>query len=218
MKNTLFRNLKLIFAAAALFVLFASCTSEITLELKKDGSVEVEFSGAAGNAFATLIKSAGGMSETADSGSVIFDTKEIEYEMGTNGFSNIKAVSKKGTDLTVSMTDKNRKSALFTSGVVSIENGKLSASLSPQNLVKFYKSADSQTVMFLDMLLAPVFNDEKMSQEEYSEVLEAFYGEEIAKEMKDSRFRITLKNPDGTQTVQGIPFIKILTLDEIIRF
>ena len=158
------------------------------------------------------------MSETADSGSVIFDTKEIEYEMGTNGFSNIKAVSKKGTDLTVSMTDKNRKSALFTSGVVSIENGKLSASLSPQNLVKFYKSADSQTVMFLDMLLAPVFNDEKMSQEEYSEVLEAFYGEEIAKEMKDSRFRITLKNPDGTQTVQSILFIKILTLDEIIRF
>ena len=218
MKNTLFRNLKLIFAAAALFVLFASCTSEITLELKKDGSVEVEFSGAAGNAFATLIKSAGGMSETADSGSVIFDTKEIEYEMGTNGFSNIKAVSKKGTDLTVSMTDKNRKSALFTSGVVSIENGKLSASLSPQNLVKFYKSADSQTVMFLDMLLAPVFNDEKMSQEEYSEVLEAFYGEEIAKEMKDSRFRITLKNPDGTQTVQTVPFIKLLTLDEIIRF
>lgn len=218
MKNTLFRNLKLIFAAAALFVLFASCTSEITLELKKDGSVEVEFSGTAGNAFATLIKSAVGMSETADSGSVIFDTKEIEYEMGTNGFSNIKAVSKKGTDLTVSMTDKNRKSALFTSGVVSIENGKLSASLSPQNLVKFYKSADSQTVMFLDMLLAPVFNDEKMSQEEYSEVLEAFYGEEIAKEMKDSRFRITLKNPDGTQTLQSIPFIKILTLDEIIRF
>ena len=218
MKNTLFRNLKLIFAAAALFVLFASCTSEITLELKKDGSVEVEFSGAAGNAFATLIKSAGGMSETADSGSVIFDTKEIEYEMGTNGFSNIKAVSKKGTDLTVSMTDKNRKSALFTSGVVSIENGKLSVSLSPQNLVKFYKSADSQTVMFLDMLLAPVFNDEKMSQEEYSEVLEAFYGEEIAKEMKDSRFRITLKNPDGTQTVQTVPFIKLLTLDEIIRF
>ena len=218
MKNTLFRNLKLIFAAAALFVLFASCTSEITLELKKDGSVEVEFSGTAGNAFATLIKSAGGMSETADSGSVIFDTKEIEYEMGTNGFSNIKAVSKKGTDLTVSMTDKNRKSALFTSGVVSIENGKLSASLSPQNLVKFYKSADSQTVMFLDMLLAPVFNDEKMSQEEYSEVLEAFYGEEIAKEMKDSRFRITLKNPDGTQTVQTVPFIKLLTLDEIIRF
>ena len=218
MKNTLFRNLKLIFAAAALFVLFASCTSEITLELKKDGSVEVEFFGTAGNAFATLIKSAVGMSETADSGSVIFDTKEIEYEMGTNGFSNIKAVSKKGTDLTVSMTDKNRKSALFTSGVVSIENGKLSASLSPQNLVKFYKSADSQTVMFLDMLLAPVFNDEKMSQEEYSEVLEAFYGEEIAKEMKDSRFRITLKNPDGTQTVQSIPFIKILTLDEIIRF
>ena len=209
MKRHFFRTLKLIFAAAALIVLCASCTSEITLELKKDGSVDVEFSGAAGNAFAALLGS---------SGSVIFDTKEIEYEMGTNGFSKVKAVSKKGTDLTVTLTDKNKKSAMFTSGVVSVENGKLTASLSPQSLVSFYNSADSQTVQFLDMLLAPIFNEEQMSHEEYVEILAAFYGEEIAEEMKSSKFRITLKNPDGSQTVQTVPFVKLLTLDEVLRF
>ena len=79
MKNTLSKTLKLIFACAGLIILCASCTSEITLELKKDGSVNVEFSGAAGNAFAALINSASGMSsENASSGSVIFDTNEIE--------------------------------------------------------------------------------------------------------------------------------------------
>ncbi len=190
-------------------VLCASCTSEITLELKKDGSVDVEFSGVAGKAFAAMLNS---------TGSVVFDTKEIEYEMGSNGFSQVKAVSKNGSDLTVAMTDKNGKSALFTSGVVSIKDNKLNATLSPQSLVKFYNTADSQTVMFLDMLLAPIFNDEKMSQEEYAEVLASFYGEEIAEEMKNSSFRITLKNPDGTKTVQNIGFTKLLTLDEVLRF
>ena len=200
-------------------LLCASCTSEISLELKKDGSVDVQFSGVAGTAFATMINSVSGMSGNGSAtGTVIFDTKEIEYEMSSNGFSQVKAVSKKGADLTVTMTDKNGKSALFTSGVVSVKDGKLNASLSPQSLVKFYKAADSQTVMFLDMLLAPIFNDEVMTQEEYLEVLASFYGDEIADEMKNSNFRITLKNPDGTKTVQNIGFTKLLTLNEVLRF
>ena len=221
MKETIIKTLKLIFASLALMILCASCTCEISMELKKDGSVDVEFSGIAGKAFATMINSVSGMSASdsgTNAGSVIFDTKEIEYEMSSNGFSKVKAASKKGADLTVTMTDKNGKSALFTSGVVSIKDEKLNASLSPQSLVKFYNSADSQTVQFLDLLLAPIFNDEKMSQEEYLEVLASFYGEEIAQEMKNSNFRITLKNPDGTKVVQTIPFGKLLTLSETIRF
>ena len=219
LKRTIFTALKLIFASAALMLLCAGCTSEITLELKKDGSVDVQFNGVAGTAFATMINSVSGMSGNGSgTGTVIFDTKEIEYEMSSNGFSQVKASSKKGSDLTVTMTDKNGKSALFTSGVVSVKDGKLNASLSPQSLVKFYKAADSQTVMFLDMLLAPIFNDEVMTQEEYLEVLASFYGEEIAEEMKNSSFRITLKNPDGTKTVQNIGFTKLLTLNEVIRF
>ena len=209
MKKHLFTNLKLIFAAAALLLLMASCTSEISLELKKDGSVDVEFSGVAGKAFAAMLDS---------SGTVIFDTKEIEYEMASNGFSKVKALSKNGSDLTVSLADKDRKSALFTSKVVTVEKGKLRASLSPQSLVDFYKAADSQTVQFLDMLLAPIFNEEEMSEEEYLELLASFYGQEIADEMGKSSFRITLKNPDGTEIVRNIGFAKLLCLNEVLVF
>ena len=216
MKRRIFTSLKVIFASLALLFLCAGCTSEISLELKKDGSVDVQFSGLAGKAFTTMINSVSGNSSA--SSTVLFDTKEIEYEMSSNGFSQVKALSKKGSDLTVTMTDKNGKSALFTSGVVSVKDGKLNASLSPQSLVKFYKAADSQTVQFLDLLLAPIFNDEIMTQEEYVEVLASFYGAEIAEEMKNSSFRITLKNPDGTKTVQNIGFTKLLTLNEVLRF
>lgn len=216
MKRRIFTSLKLIFAGLALMVFCASCTSEISLELKKDGSVDVEFSALAGKAFATMINSVSG--NGAVSSSVIFDTKEIEYEMSSNGFSQVKAASKNGSDLTVTMTDKKGNSALFSSGVVSIKDGKLNAALSPQSLINFYKEADSQTVMFLDMLLAPIFNDEVMTEEEYLEVLAAFYGDEIAEEMKKSSFRITLKNPDGRTSVQNIGFTKLLTLNEVLRF
>lgn len=210
-----------LFAAAAVLCLavctfFTGCTSQITLELKKDGSVDVIFDGSAGKAFASLINAAAGNTTQADS--VIFDTKEIEYEMAGNGFSNVKAVAKNGTNLTVSMTDKNGKSALFSSGVISTKDGKLTATLTPQKLKSFYEKADNQTVMFMDMLLAPVFNDEVMTQEEYLEVLGSFYGEEIADEIKNADFRITLKNPDGTQTIQKLSLTKLLTLNEVIRF
>ena len=92
---------------------FTGCTSQITLELKKDGSVDVIFDGSAGKAFASLINATTG--NTAQSDSVIFDTKEIEYEMAGNGFSNVKAVAQNGANLSVSMTDKNGKSTFETS-------------------------------------------------------------------------------------------------------
>ena len=195
---------------------FTGCTSQITLELKKDGSVDVIFDGSAGKAFASLINATTG--NTAQSDSVIFDTKEIEYEMAGNGFSNVKAVAQNGANLSVSMTDKNGKSTLFSSGVVSTKDGKLTVALTAQKLKSFYTKADNQTVMFLDMLLAPVFNDEVMSEEEYLEVLASFYGEEIADEIKNADFRITIKNPDGSQTIQKLSLTKLLTLNETIRF
>ena len=218
MKTQLNRFGLLLAATAALLctVFFTGCTSEIELELKKDGTVDVKFNGSAGTAFAALINAAAG--STSQSDQVIFDTKEIEYEMSHNGFSNVKAVTKAGADLSVTMTDKNGKSALFTSGVVTAEKGKLSLALSPQTLKKFYDSADSQTTAFLDMLLSPLFNDEVMSEEEYIELLASFYGEEIAQEIKDSNFRITLKNADGTKRLYSLGIAQLLTLNEVIRF
>ncbi len=194
------------------------CTSEISLELQKDGSVTVNFNGTSGDAFATLINAAIGSSSSTSSQNLVFNTEEIEYEMSKNGFTGVKAVSNNGKGLNVTMTDKNGKSALFSSGVVSAKNGKLQIILSREKLVDFYKKADSQTVMFLDMLLAPVFNDEKMSEEEYLEVLSSFYGQEIADEIAAADFRITLKNTDGTKSIHTIKLTKLLTLEEVLRF
>ena len=67
-----FLNRKLFYTIGAVFVLtaavcFTGCTSEISLELKKDGSVNVDFNGVAGDAFASLINAAVGGDASASS-------------------------------------------------------------------------------------------------------------------------------------------------------
>lgn len=206
---------KLFFSVIVLVcsVLFFSCTSEIGILLNKDGSVDVRFEGSSGLAFATLIRTAAGVEE----GDVVFDTREITAELTKNNFSSVNAVSKKGTDLSITMKDLQRKSPLFTSGVASVKNGKLFAILSADRLLNFYKASDEEVVSFLDMLLAPVFNDEVLSIEEYIDTIASFYGNEAAEEINTSNFKITLTNADGTSRVFTIPIAKLLTIDEVIE-
>ena len=194
-------------------ILFFSCTSEIGISLNKDGSVDVRFEGASGVAFATLIRSAAGVEE----GDVVFDTHEITAELTKNNFSSVKAVSQNGTDLSITMKDLQKKSPLFTAGVASIKDGKLFATLSADRLLNFYKASDEEVVSFLDMLLAPVFNDEVLSVEEYLDTIASFYGNEAADEIKESNFKITLTNADGTSRVYTIPITKLLTINEVIE-
>ena len=194
-------------------VLFFSCTSEIGISLNKDGSVDVRFEGVSGVAFATLIRSAAGVEE----GDVVFDTREITTELTKNNFSSVNAVSKKGTDLSITMKDLQKKSPLFTSGVASVKDGKLFATLSADRLLNFYKASDEEVVSFLDMLLAPVFNDEILSIDEYLDTIASFYGKEAADEIKASDFKITLTNADGTSRVFTIPIAKLLTINEVIE-
>ena len=161
-------------------IFMTSCTTDITLELNKDGSVSAEFKGAAGEGFAKLIKAATG----AKDGQVIFDTNNIEYELSKSGLSDVKAVSKTGVDLKVSMTDKSKKSVFFNSDLIRIENNKLKLKLSPSTLKKYYDESDEQIKMYLDMLLSPVFMDEVISESEYLDFVGSIYGKEVSKELR----------------------------------
>ena len=194
-------------------ILFFSCTSEIGVSLNKDGSVDVRFEGVSGVAFATLIRSAAGVEE----GDVVFDTREITTELTKNNFSSVNVVSKKGTDLSITMKDLQKKSPLFTSGVASVNEGKLFATLSADRLLNFYNASDEEVVSFLDMLLAPVFNDEVLSIDDYLDTIASFYGKEAADEINASNFKITLTNADGTSRVFTIPIAKLLTINEVIE-
>ena len=199
---------KLLLILAASFM-FLSCTSKIEFSLNEDGSVSGKALVSAGQAFSKLIKSSSGIPDDE----VVFDTNQIEFEMMKKGFSAVKAVSKNQMDLNVTFADKNHSSALFTSGILSDEEKNLKLIFSPAALKSFYDSSDGMLQQMLDLLIAPVFNDEVMEEEEYIELIASFYGESVAQEVSDTVIEFSVNDSEGKKS-QKIPLVRLLTLNE----
>ena len=186
-----------------------SCTTEITLSVQADDSVSIHFEGGAGDAFTKMISSAAGVGMAAD-GSNVIDTDAVSYELAKAGFSNVKVEQKKGGLVQINMSDKKCSSYIFTSGIVKSEKSGLKAAVTRKSLEDFYNSADEQTRMTLDLFLAPVFNDETMSETEYLEMLGSFYGAGAADEVSQSVVKINLISKDGTKQTLRYPLAQLL--------
>lgn len=208
MKNKLY--VFFCFCVIGITALISGCTSEVELKLKEDGKVDVQFKGSAGPAFTKMIQSATGNSQ------VIFETGEIKLELEKSGFTNVKVTSNK-SDLMVSMTEPAAKTFLSKSGLVQTNKKAIKAEVNRNNLANFYNTADDQIVMVLDLLLAPVFNDEEMTTNEYLETLASFYGAGISKEIAESVVKVTVCSPDGKKDSKNIPLATLLCLNETIE-
>jgi len=194
---------------ALIFLVFtaSSCTTDITLTLNSDDSVDISFEGGAGAAFTNMILSAAGTEGTG------IDTEAVSYELTEAGFEDVRILSE-GSNVNISMTDKKQSSYIFTSGIVETSDSKnpkaLKAHITRKSLEDFYTSADEQTRMIMDLFLAPVFNNEYMSEVEYLEMLASFYGEAASKEVEESFVKITLIDKMGKKTEENIPFVHLL--------
>ena len=190
-------------------IFLVSCTTEVTLSVQKDDSVEIHFEGGAGEAFTKMISSAAGVGMNSD-GSNVVDTEAVSYELAKAGFSSVKVEQKAGELVLINMSDKKGSSYIFTSGIIKSEKGKLSAAITRKSLEDFYNSADEQTRMTLDLFLAPVFNNETMSEAEYLEMLGSFYGDGAADEVSKSVVKINLISKDGSKQTLKYPLSQIL--------
>ena len=197
----------LIFAA-----LFMSCQTEITLTLRQDDSVDIRFEGESGEAFAKLINSAAGLGaedSSVSTSDLLIDPQSVSYELAKAGFSDIIITQKKGGAVSISMCDKKKTSYIFSSKIIKAEKGKLITAITRKSLEDFYKASDEQTRMILDLFLAPVFNDEEMSEDEYLEMVGAFYGEGTATEVSQSFVKINLISKDGSKETLNLPLTQL---------
>lgn len=202
---------KIFFVLAVLLGTFlcASCNSEVKIDLKKDGSVALKFSGTFGDGLSKLVNS-------ISDDDVVFDTKAITYELSKSGFQDVIVTAKGKKSLEISMTEKGQNSYLYTSGMLDTKGNKISLKLSPETLKKFYSLCDEQIVLYLDLLLAPIFNDEKMTEAEYLETVATFYGQSVADEFSKSMIRLTVTNPNEKTKTSVLSVAKLLTLNEIL--
>lgn len=191
---------------ASLFL--TSCTSEILLKQNKDGTINVKFSSVAGEAFVKMVKAAA----SDDDGNVLIDEKAITKELENSGFVNVEIEKKNVIDINAQMDDFFGNSILINSGLINSTQDDFSANITTDKFVDFYNKADDDLVSILDMFLAPVFNDEQMSESEYIELLASFYGNEVANEIKNSKLKITLESASGKKSSKVVSLAALFTL------
>lgn len=193
--------------------LFFSCSAEIVFEVKKDGNVKISYDGDLSGVFLQFLINQNDKNAELDLENI--ENTELDVEVLTeslkkSGFENVQILSGKLKNILITMEDKSQKSVLFYSKLLKMQNGSLFVDFSYENLRNFYENADEQLQSDLDLLLAPVFNDEKMSETEYLETIAAFYGEKMASELAESFISLIVINIDGKQQVQKISIPKIL--------
>lgn len=193
--------------------LFFSCSAEIVFEVKKDGNVKISYDGDLSGDFLQFLINQNGKNTELDLGNI--ENTELDMEVLTeslknSGFENVQILSGKLKNILITMEDKSQKSVLFYSKLLKMQNGSLSVDFSYENLRNFYENADEQLQSDLDLLLAPVFNDEKMTETEYLKTIATFYGEKMASELAESFISLIVINIDGKQQVQKISIPKIL--------
>ena len=193
--------------------LFFSCSAEIVFEVKKDGNVKISYDGDLSGDFLQFLINQNGKNTELDLENI--ENTELDVEVLTeslknSGFENVQILSGKLKNILITLEDKSQKSVLFHSKLLKMQNGSLSVDFSYENLRNFYENADEQLQSDLDLLLAPVFNDEKMTETEYLETIATFYGEKMASELAESFISLIVINIDGKQQVQKISIPKIL--------
>lgn len=193
--------------------LFFSCSAEIVFEVKKDGNVKISYDGDLNGDFLQFLINQNGKNSELDLGNIEnaeLDAEVLTESLKNSGFENVQILSGKLKNILITMEDKSQKSVLFYSKLLKMQNGSLSVDFSYENLRNFYENADEQLQSDLDLLLAPVFNDEKMTEIEYLETIATFYGEKMASELAESFISLIVINIDGKQQVQKISIPKIL--------
>ena len=81
--------------------------------------------------------------------------------------------------------------------LIAQDKNKLVVTLSPESLQNISKTLGEETRSFLDLFMAPVITGEKMTDEEYLDLLESVYGKEITNDIKKASIKFTMTVPDG---------------------
>lgn len=162
-----------------------SCDAKVNL-ISDGTTIYVQFNTIAEKGFEKLLNSLNSENQN------YIDTDEIISSLEKSGYKNVKADLKNNKELSVSLEDFDK--ILLSTQILKMEDGFIKEDFSADTLKKFYNSSDEQILQFLDLLLAPVFNDEKMTTSKYLEIIASFYGQELSDELKESKLIISSQN------------------------
>ena len=156
-----------------------------------------------GKAFTETIAGVMGLSEAAGGSQDIFNPEEMRSTLTQAGFTKVNAKSKNQEEFTVNFAPSKASSdPLSKSGLLKYD-AKLSPyiHLSKENLKNLYDNLPFEVQSYIDMLMSPSFTGEKMTDDEYLDLLASVYGQKLSDEIKNSKINFEFIQGDKKKTM-----------------
>ncbi len=207
----------------------SSCAPAVRVTLARDGSGTATFSGALGPAAAEALSRASGMSGEA----APFDTELIRQALRKAGLVVEQVATGSGSSLFLKLAIPDVTD--LPGGLISRpESGNgILVTFSRESLNGLVGLMPEDTRDALDLLMAPVFSDDRLSAAEYEEIMGAAYGKTLREELRVSSFLLSLTCPasvreasitqpgksdvSGSVVTLSVPVSALLTLEKPVQ-
>lgn len=196
----------------ALITCLSGCTQHLSITQNNDGSVDVKVVYDPGKNIENLISSFTNSTQ-------LFDEKEVEEALLTTKAKDITVNTFGTANIESEFSYKNNKTFLSNfNKLFTVENDKIKMTLSKEAIKQLLKILPKDSNAYLDILMAPVFTDEEMNENEYISLVGATFGKSFSEELQISTFDLTIISKNGKQQNVAIPLSQFLTLESEVTY
>lgn len=181
----------------------SSCETKICVKATKDGKAEFNFKVQLGTILTETIETLALEFETESTD--VFDQEKINDFLIQSDLKKTEVLVEDKTSLYLNAeipAIENQKMVTESgsykiSDFIYCSSNELSLKINPDVFQEIVLSMPEETQYYLDLLMAPVLTNEKISTEEYIDLVATIYGEPLAAEVKVSTVKVELSCPDG---------------------
>ncbi len=206
------KNFYLLTSLVALLLSFGlmSCTPKTHVFVQPSGDAVVTIDIESSKVMDTMIANVADFSEEElKENTSIFNKEQIKTELEREGMKvlYVKTKSLAGISSKFKIYSKNMKGKdAFVK--TDMKKGLLTLSIGPKNINEFVQMLSEEDREYIDLLMAPVFTGEASTEEEYLNDINAAYGPTLAKELKKSKFSVSVTCPKKVRSIEIKPFGK----------
>ena len=192
---------KIFYFSSILILIFTifSCSPALSISLKNDDSVDVQFEITNTESFFSNFSAFMDFSEEN-----FYDKEILSSNLQSIGFSDINLEIGKNADLKLfaqlnnfsQLKEENPITSLFIKKQDSFE-----ISINPNNLIEVLETIPEITD-YLDLLMAPVYTGEEITEQEYLELFATVYGESFAKDFENTNFVVKINVLDKIKNIE----------------
>jgi hypothetical protein len=174
------------------------CSPSVTLIVRPDAADSASFSSTMSSTAEKLVRK---MSKSADTGASaasgeLYDAAKMKASLTKAGFTAKRLEFPNQTGLSMDLTYAGPESLPASCFVIDRKKRTATCTLTREAVNALSGAINEDARAYLDMLMAPVFTGEELSEAEYAGIIGAAYGKTLAGELKQSFFTLKIRCPE----------------------